>query len=77
MRFFISSTFKDLEEYRAYTIKYLNNLTDKKTGKAIAMEYFAASEKDSCDICLEELEKSDIVIGIYGQRFGSEPDETG
>lgn len=77
MRFFISSTFKDLEEYREYTIKYLNNLTDKKTGKVIAMEYFPASEKDSYDICLNELEKSDFVIGIYGQRFGWEPDETG
>ena len=77
MRFFISSTFKDLEEYREYTIKYLKNLTDKKTGKVIAMEYFPASEKDSYDICLEELEKSDFVIGIYGQRFGWEPDGTG
>ena len=64
MRFFISSTFKDLEEYREHTIKYLNNLTDKKTGKVIAMEYFPASEEDSYDICLEELEKSDFVIGI-------------
>lgn len=77
MRFFISSTFKDLEAYREYTIKYLNNLTDKKTGKVIAMEYFPASEKDSYDICLEELEKSDFVIGIYGQRFGWEPDGSG
>ena len=50
MRFFISSTFKDLKEYRAYTIEYLKNLTDRKTGDVIAMEFFAASEKDSYDI---------------------------
>lgn len=77
MRFFVSSTFKDLEEYREYVINYLKNITDDKTGEVIAMEYFPASEKDSFDICLEELTKSDFVIGIYGKRFGWEPDETG
>lgn len=77
MRFFISSTFEDLKEYRKYTIEYLNNLIDKKTGKIVAMEFFAASEKDSKEVCLAELEKSDLVIGIYGQRFGYEPDGTG
>lgn len=77
MRFFISSTFEDLKEYRRYTIEYLKNLTDKKTGNFAAMEYFAASEATSKEICLSELEKSDIVIGIYGSRFGSVEEETG
>lgn len=77
MRFFISSTFEDLKEYRKYTIEYLTNLTDKKTGNFAAMEYFVASENTSKDVCLAELEKSDIVIGIYGSRFGWEEEETG
>ena len=77
MRFFISSTYEDLKEYRKYTIEYLINLTDKKTGNFAAMEYFAASENTSKEVCLTELEKSDIVIGIYGSRFGWEEKETG
>lgn len=77
MRFFISSTYIDLVEYRAYTIEYLKNLTDNKTGDFAAMEYFVASEDTSKEVCLCELEKSDIVIGIYGSRFGWVEEETG
>lgn len=77
MRFFISSTFEDLKEFRKYTIEYLTNLTDKKTGNFAAMEYFVASENTSKEVCLAELEKSDIVIGIYGSRFGWIEKETG
>lgn len=77
MRFFISSTYVDLVEYRAYTIKYLSNLTEKKTGSIAAMEYFVASENTSKEVCLSELERSDIVIGIYGTRFGCVESETG
>lgn len=77
MRFFISSTYIDLVEYRAYTIEYLKNLTSKKTGSIAAMEYFVASDTTSKEVCLAELEKCDIVIGIYGTRFGWEDDETG
>lgn len=77
MRFFISSTYIDLVEYRAYTIEYLKNLTDNKTGDFAAMEYFVASEGTSKEVCLCELEKSDIVIGIYGSRFGWMEEETG
>lgn len=77
MRFFISSTFEDLKEYRKYTIEYLTNLTDKKSGSFAAMEYFVASEETSKEVCLAELEKSDIVIGIYGSRFGWVEEETG
>ena len=68
MRFFISSTYIDLVEYRAYTIEYLKNLTSKKTGSIAAMEYFVASDTTSKEVCLTELEKCDIVIGIYGTR---------
>lgn len=77
MRFFISSTFEDLKEYRQYTIEYLKNLTNKKTGNYAAMEYFVASENSSKEVCLSELEKSDIVLGIYGVRFGWVEEETG
>lgn len=77
MKFFISSTFEDLKEYRRHTINYLKDLTDEKTGEIGAMEYFAASEDTSKEVCLAELESSDIVIGIYGSRFGWEEKTTG
>ena len=77
MKFFISSTFEDLKEYRRHTINYLKDLTDEKTGEIGAMEYFAASEDTSKEVCLAELESSDIVIGIYGSRFGWEEKSTG
>lgn len=77
MKFFISSTFEDLKEYRRHTINYLKDLTDEKTGQIGAMEYFAASEDTSKEVCLAELESSDIVIGIYGSRFGWEEESTG
>ena len=77
MKFFISSTFEDLKEYRRHTINYLKELTAEKTSEIGAMEYFAASEYTSKEVCLAELESSDIVIGIYGSRFGWEEKSTG
>ena len=77
MKIFISSTFEDLQEYRRHTINYLKDLTSDKTGAMGAMEYFAASEDTSKEVCLAELETSDLVIGIYGIRFGWEEADTG
>lgn len=77
MKFFISSTFEDLKEYRRHTINYLKDLTNAKTGEIGAMEYFLASENTSKEVCLGELESSDVVIGIYGSRFGWEEKSTG
>ena len=77
MKYFISSTFEDLKEYRRHTINYLKELTAEKTSEIGAMEYFAASEYTSKEVCLAELESSDIVIGIYGSRFGWEEKSTG
>lgn len=34
------------------------------------MEYFAASPEDSKSVCLEQLSQSDVIIGIYANRFG-------
>ena len=77
MRFFISSTFKDLIDFRGHVINVLENLTNLQTGSIAAMEYFAASENTCKEECLKELENSDVVIGIYGERFGTVDSETG
>ncbi len=41
------------------------------------MEYFYDSERTSKEVCLEELQTSDVVIGINGERYWSIDVETG
>lgn len=76
MRFFISSTYTDLIQFRKFTIQYFKDLTRDKTGDTAAMEFFDASESTCKEECLRNLASSDIVIGIYGSRYGSIDDET-
>lgn len=80
MKFFLSSTYKDLIEIRKVAINTLvgimGNSTDA-TGSVIAMEYFNASENSCKEECLKELDACDVVIGIYGERYGSIDAETG
>lgn len=74
MKFFISSTFLDLKEYRQVTINMLSDLIGDRTaatGQIAAMEFFSASEDTPKEVCQAELATSNILIGIYGQRYGS------
>ena len=75
MKFFISSTYSDLKNIRQVAINTIESLINGVTGQIAAMEYFAASPEDSKSICLEELCRSDIVIGIYANRFGWTSDD--
>lgn len=75
MRFFISSTYEDLKEVRRVAINMLKSLTEKKTGSISAMEDFPASQNSSRIFCVEQVEKADIMIGIYGYRFGSKNED--
>jgi hypothetical protein len=73
MRFFMSSTYEDLKEIRAAAINVLEGITGHvtdATGQVIAMEFFNATERTCKEECLHELESSDVVIGIYGNRYG-------
>lgn len=73
MLFFLSSTYEDLKEIRAAAINVLESIighvTDA-TGHVVAMEFFNATERTCKEECLYELEHSDVVIGIYGNRYG-------
>lgn len=71
MNFFISSTFTDLKEIRRVAINMLNGLMCEKTGDIVAMEFFDANASPSSDVCLDRIRDSDLVIGIYGNRYGS------
>ena len=73
MRIFLSSTYVDLKEIRKVAITYLEGImghvTDK-TGTVVAMEFFNATERFCKEECLHELSTCDLVIGIYGDRYG-------
>ena len=67
MKFFLSSTYLDLKEVRQVAINMLKSLI----GDIVAMEFFDANEASSSDVCLSKVRESDLVIGIYGNRYGS------
>lgn len=71
MKFFISSTFLDLRNIRNITLNMLKDLTCGRTGHITAMEFFDANTASSTDVCLKEIQTADLVIGIYGYRYGS------
>lgn len=64
---FISSTYIDLQEERKELWKALEKFNVIVKG----MEKFGARPEDSLTTCLNEVEQSDIYIGIIGVRFGS------
>lgn len=73
MKIFISSPQKGLKEEREYLIK-------KKTDIGIdisAMELFVASPHTPIDVCLRELQDSDLVILLVGPYYGSVDSATG
>lgn len=71
MKIFISSTFTDLKEIRRVAINMLNSLTCEKSGDTIAMEFFEACNESCLDVCLNKIRQADLVIGIYGNRYGT------
>jgi hypothetical protein len=70
MNVFISSTFKDLIEYRKAAIEVVQRLNCKST----AMEFFGARPDDAETVCDKEISECDIFIGIYAHRYGYVPD---
>lgn len=73
MKFFLSSTYEDLKGFRQVAINTLEALCCEVE----AMEYFEASTRTNKEVCLKKLKESDLVIGIYGRRYGSIDPETG
>src|SRR5512147_2942179 len=69
MRVFISSTYKDLIDYRSAAIRAVEG-TNYQASK---MEVFGARPDEPLDACLKEVEESDFFIGIYAHRYGYVP----
>ncbi len=70
MKVFISSTYKDLIDYRAAAIRAVEG-TNYQASK---MEVFGARPDEPLDACLKEVEESDLFIGIYALRYGYIPE---
>lgn len=72
-RVFISSTEEDLKNERSQTLEAVHRLRFQD----VAMEYFGADPRRPIEVCLEEVRKSDVFVGIVGHRYGSIIEETG
>src|SRR5258708_954386 len=64
---FISST-SDLRDERDSVMNALNGLRDNEF---VAMEFFGSRSEAPRDVCLQEVHKSDVYVGILGSRYGS------
>ncbi|HEU0052357.1 MAG TPA: DUF4062 domain-containing protein, partial [Longimicrobium sp.] len=71
MKAFLSSTFKDLETYRAAVIARLQRLDGVEVR---CMENFGARAASPKEFCLCEAGECDLFIGVIGHLYGFIPD---
>ncbi len=67
---FISSTSKDLEDYRKAVQLAILNLGLFPSG----MENWAVTGNSSVDLCRQKIAEAEIYVGIYAHRYGWQPD---
>lgn len=70
-RIYVSSTFKDLKDFREAVSRALRRLghTD------VAMEDYVAEDQRPVDKCLSDVASSDVYVGIFAYRYGYVPEE--
>src|SRR5687767_14133914 len=71
LKIYVSSTFKDLKDYRRVVIETLEQLEHE----ARAMEMYVAADERPLDICLADVGQCDLYIGIVTWRYGFIPQE--
>lgn len=69
MKVFLSSTYEDLREHRAKAAQAIERLGQH----GVRMEIFGARPADATVVCLDEIEASDALLGIYAHRYGYVP----
>lgn len=70
---YISSTFKDLSDYRDVVLKEFNGIYSETCELSRVMEYMYDNGQSipNVDVCLEEVKKSNLYLLIIGSRVGS------
>lgn len=69
-RVFVSSTSKDLKEHR----EAVRDAIIKMKMFPVMMEDFSAEPTPPVDLCMREVDHSDIYIGIFAHRYGYRPE---
>jgi hypothetical protein len=67
-RIFVSSTWLDLQPERHAVEDAINRMN---AGKFVGMEYFGSRPETTEGTSLDEVDRSDIYVGIIGGRYGS------
>jgi tetratricopeptide (TPR) repeat protein len=70
---FVCSTFDDLERERKAVLDAIRLVQSRHN----AMEFFGARPARPIDVCLDEVRKSDLLVVIVGEKYGSLPSEIG
>ncbi|HKP72640.1 MAG TPA: DUF4062 domain-containing protein, partial [Pyrinomonadaceae bacterium] len=68
LRVFVSSTWRDLEPERHAVEKALQRLRETTF---IGMEYFGSRDENTRRASLNEVDRSNVYIGIFAARYGS------
>lgn len=69
VKVFLSSTSKDLGEFRAAAADAIV----RRGMTPIMMEHFPAVSRDAVEECKAKVEEADVFIGIYADRYGYRP----
>jgi Domain of unknown function (DUF4062) len=66
---FVCSTFDDLEQEREAVLDAIRRVKSRHN----AMEFFGARPGRPIDVCLDEVRRSDLLVVIVGEKYGSLP----
>jgi Domain of unknown function (DUF4062) len=66
----LSSTYRDLIEHRRYAADAIERLGQQTS----RMEVFGARPEEPLEACIQEIDQSDLFVGIYAHRYGYIPE---
>ena len=66
MKVFVSSTYKDLVDHRAKVAEAVERLGQQ----GVRMVVFGARPSEATEASLDEVDVSEVFVGIYAHRYG-------